>query len=459
MWITWLNTTATVITTCSDYMKRSLICAALLVLGGVLPTQADEKAMQEALGRWSQRVSEYEAALSVAQTDEQKAAVAAPDAADVAAALWKSISTKTGEREEMVQPTAAERMNGAKPEPRKVATYAFEETWAAPAVFWFINRPHELARLYENKPRQLSFFADALLKSIDTRHYNSPLIAEVCAKLAESPSVRVYKILEKVYSRNQDSVARGCAALAMSLMLTNPTISAAEGSETVARGKRIFFLKQALNLTTEKTPFGSSTVTEVASDLAYVLRHLSVGSVPPQIKVRDMAGKEHAFPQPGKPMLLFFWSTEEEVGSRMVAKGDSLKSQYPGLEFCPITVHQDAESWSTRLQELGVAHSYMDNESNAGGMAYRVSQLPTAVLTNERCQILYIGYPDMKLQTALMAHFNDNVAQAPRVRIGEAKAEDDSPVIQPGSQPTPAPARGELQPSDEAPALREMPRF
>lgn len=441
-------------------MKKVLTTAILAALVCMAPAMADEKAMQDALNRWQQRLSEYDAALSVAQTDEQRAAIAEPDGAEVAFALWKSICTKTGERDEWVEPTAEERMQGAKPGTHKVSTYAFEEAWAAPAVFWFINRPQQLAALFEGKPRQLSFYADALLKSIDKRHYNSPHIAASCAKLAESPSVRVYKILEKVYTRNQDATARGCAALAMSLMLTNPTIAAAEGSETVARGKRIFFLKQALNLTPEKTQFGSGTVTEVASELAYVMRHLSVGSIPPQIKVRDMEGKEHALPTPGKTMLLFFWSVDEEVGSSMVAKGDSLKKQYPGLEFCPITVHQDTESWSARLQELGVSHSYMDNAENSGGMAYRVRQLPMAVLINERCQILYIGYPDMKLQTALTAHYNDNIVSGPRVRIGEAEQGEEAPIIQPGSQPTPvSPPPAELQSSDEAPALREMPPF
>lgn len=441
-------------------MKKVLATAILAALVGMAPAMADEKAMQDALSCWQQRLTEYEAAVSMAQTDEQRAAIAEPDGADEAAALWKSICTKTGERDEWVEPTAEERMQGVKPGTRKVSTYAFEEAWAAPAVFWFINRPQQLAALFQGKPRQLSFYADALLKSIDKRHYNSPHIAVACAKLAESPSVRIYKILEKVYTRNQDATARGCAALAMSLMLTNPTIAAAEGSETVARGKRIFFLKQALNLTPEKTRFGNATVTDVAAELAYVLRHLSVGCIPPQINVRDMEGKEHTMPTPGKTTLLFFWSVEEEVGCRMVAKGDSLKKQYPGLEFCPITVHQEAESWSTRLQELGVEHSYMDKAENTGGMAYRVRQLPTAVLINERCQILYIGYPDMKLQTALTAHYNDNVMSGSRVRVGTPTQQEDEPIIQPGSQPSPAqPTPAPMQPSDEAPALRDMPQF
>ena len=261
--------------------------AATAALVSMAPVEADQVAMQDALNRWQQRVSEYEAALSVARTEEQRAAIAEPDGADVAAALWKSISTKTGERDEMVEPSAEERMQGAKAEVRKVSTYAFEDAWAAPAVFWFINRPQQLARLFEGKPRQLSFYADSLLKSIDKRHYNSPYIAGVCAKLAESPSVRVYKILEKAYTRNQDATARGCAALAMSIMLTNPTIAAAEGSETVARGKRIFFLKLALTLTPEKARFGNATVSEVATELAYVMRHLSEVSVKDRYQIVD----------------------------------------------------------------------------------------------------------------------------------------------------------------------------
>lgn len=437
-------------------MKKALLVMAVAALVHA-PALADEKAMQDALNLWQQRVSEYEAACRVAQTEEQQASIAQPDGADIAETLWKSISTKTGERDEWAEPTADERMHGAQGEMRKVATYAIEEAWAAPAVFWFINRPEQLARIFENRPRQLSFFADALMKSLEKQHYKHQRVADICAKLSESHSVRVYKILEKIYTRNQDATARGCAALAMSIMLMDPTIAAAEGSETVARGKRVFFLKQALNLTPEKTTFGTSTVTEVAAELAYRLRHLSVGSVPPQIKVRDMEGKEHTIPTPGHATLLFFWSVDEEVGCRMVAKSDSLETQYPGLQFCPITIHQEAEEWSRRLQDVGVERSYMDNAQNEGGLAYRVRQLPTAVLLNERCQILYAGYPDMKLQSALMSHFQDRAGAEPKVRIEEAP----QPILQPAPQaPQSLPDSQQLPASsDEAPALREMPQF
>ena len=87
----------------------------------------------------------------------------------------------------------------------------------------------------------------------------------------------------------------------------------------------------------------------------------------------------------------------------------------------------------------------MDDEQNSNGQAYRVSQLPTAVLVGADSRILFIGYPGLPLQTALESLFTKD--KGPRVTVG-----DEAPVLQPGSQPTPA-----QKASDEVPALRDMP--
>lgn len=414
--------------------------------------------MKKVLSAWEQQMSEYQAALEVAEGDEQRVAIRQPDGKELAAPLWKSICGKTGERDELVQPTVAERMKGARPATKKKATYEFEEGWAAPAVFWFMERPELFADLFRDKPRQLSFFADALMDSIQRRHYTNPLIASTCAVMTAAPSVRNYEILEKVYTRNQNPEARGCAALAMSLMLGDSSVSTAEGSDAVARSKRVYYLKQALNLAPEGARFGSEPLTKVAADLAYVLRRLSVGSIPPQARLLDKDGKQVLFPAPGKAHLLFFWSPDEELGSRLVTKKDALLRQYPDLVFCPITTHQVREAWLSMLSERGVELCYMDNEQDSTGKDYRITQLPTAVLVDSHCRILYIGYPDMKLQTALDSFFRSPEAKGdkPRVTIGGQEKEE-APVIQPGSRPEPA----ESAPSanDDPPALREMPNF
>lgn len=439
-------------------MKRCCVLYALsaLLAGFILPASATETDMKKVLSSWEQQMSEYRAALEVAGGEEQRAAVRPPDGKELAAPLWKSISAKTREREEWVQPSAAEKRKGAQPTSRKKAAYEFEESWAAPAVFWFMERPDLFASLFEGKPRQLSFFANALLESVQRRHYASPLVASSCAVLAASPSVRSYEILEKVYTRNQSPAARGSAALAMSLMLGDSSVATVEGSDAMARSKRIYYLKQALNLAPEGARFGSSSLAEVATELAYTLRHLSVGSIPPQARLLDRNGKPALFPEPGKAHLLFFWSPDEELGSRLVTKKEALLRQYPDLIFCPITTHQEREKWLAMLSERGIELCYMDNEQNSTGKDYRVNQLPMAVLVDANCRILYIGYPDMKLQTALDRFFHSPQAKEskPKVSIG---GQEEAPVIQPGSQP--GHPGGNTAPSDEPPALREMPTF
>lgn len=436
-----------------------------LLAGSLVMTaaRADEAAMKNALAGWEQQMSEFQAAQKVAKTEGQRAAIKLPNGADVAKGLWKAVNRRTGEREEVVRPSAAERMKGGTDRKKMVPTYEFEEPWAAPAVAWFINHPQAFAQIFGDKQRQVSFFANALLESVARVHYNHPSIAAACAKMAESPSVRVYEMLEKIYTRNQDPTARASAALAMSIMLGNPAVSSAEGSDAMARSKRVYYLKQALNQAPEEARFGNISLSEAGIEVAYLLRHLSIGSIPPQMLLQGKEGEPAAFPKPGKANLLFFWSPAEPNGLKFASKAEQLHKQYPELEFCPITAFQEPNEWRAMLEEQGIPFCYMDDEQGTAGKAYRITQLPTAVLVNEKCQILYIGYPGLQLQTALDNHFSQKGDGKSRVTIGT-----DGPPLQPGSEPVPA---SQPQPSpvdaphplpassDDAPELREMPAF
>lgn len=441
---------------------------AYALLAGVLclaPARADEAAMKKALAAWEQQMTEFQAAKKVAKTEGQRAALKMPDGYDVAKSLWKTVNRRTGEREEIARPSAAERMNGATDQKKMVPTYEFEEAWAAPAVAWFINHPQAFAQIFGDKQRQVSYYANAMLESVSRIHYNHPAIAEACAKMSESSSVRIYEMLEKIYTRNQNPTARANAALAMSIMLGNPAVSSAEGSDAMARSKRVYYLKQALNLAPEDARFGNLSLSEAGLELAYILRHLTVGCIPPQMNLKDKEGNDASLPVPGKANLLFFWSPAEPNGLRLVTKAKQINQQYPGLEFCPITTYQDQEEWKTTLEQQDIPVCFMDDEQGTAGKAYRITQLPTAVLLNDKCQILYMGYPGLPLQTALDNLFNSKDNTKSRVTIGE-----DAPPIQPGSRPQsstpPSPSPAEASPqqpvpsaSNEAPALRDMPEF
>lgn len=417
--------------------KNTFIAAACACLLAFSAAQADEAAMKQALAAWNQRMTEYRAALSLATTDEQRAALPAPAPEEIAPALWKAVRTQTGMRE--VSEGSASRKKGKKDEAglKKAPTYEFEEEWAAPAVIWFINHPDAFAKLFEKNPARLPGYAEALLNSVKSKHYSSPLIAEACPKLAESSSAQVYEIVEKIFERNPSPAARGCAALALSIMLENPTLSSAEGGMARVRSKRVYYIKQALNLAPSDTEFGAVSLTAAAEEQIYRLRNLAIGAIPPQIKVKDEQGKAVTLPVQGKPHLIFFWSPAEDVGLSIMSKQERLLNSYPNLELCPIIPFTDEEGWEAELEKAGITHFYMDDAAGTAGAAYRVAQLPHAVLVSENARILYSGYPDMQLQTALTELF----------RQGKAAP----------APPTPQPVQ--KNPHDTPPTLREMPAF
>ena len=415
-----------------------------------------EAEMKSALEYWSQREAEYNAALSVATTDEQRASLPPPSATDFAPRLWKAVRNQTGTRE-VTAPGVRQTKGKETSATRKVPTYEFEEDWAAPAVVWFLNHPEALAKLYEKSPKKLATYAEALLDSVDNKHYSSPLIGGACAKLAENTGAQVYAVLEKIYERNTTPAVRGAAAMAMSIMLANPNLAEAGGGRARVRAKRIYLIRQALNLSPEDAKFGELTLTQVAEEQIYRIRNLGVGTIPPQLKLTDSSGQSNTFPVLGKVNLIFFWSPAEDVGLSIMKKQSALMKQYPSLELCPVVPHSESEQLQGMMTEQGILTCYMDDEKGTAGSAYRVNQLPMAVLVDEHARILYLGYPDMQLQAALNECFSASHRKLNATPPdGTRSATPPPPALQ---QPSPAaPAPGPVG-NDTPPALREMPQL
>lgn len=434
-------------------MLRRVFFSSLLTALLITPaTKADEAAMKQALSSWQSRLQEYQAAVQQAPTDEAKAAVELPDGMDIAPALWNAIIGVTASRQEEVRGKKGEKQL------RTVRNYEFEQAWAAPAVVWFLNHPAALTTaIGADKPKLIAAFTEALAKSLKETHYASPAAAEVCATLAAGTSVDEYDTLEKIYTRNQDPTARACAAMGLSLMLSNPMVSGVAGSAAMVRGKRLYYLKQAILLSKEDTLFGDARLSDVAAEQTYRLRHLSEGCVAPQLNLTGSDGKKQTFPQPGKQHLLFFWAPEESVGSSLMSRMSSLQQQYPDLVICPISPLPSSDEAAAAIKETaGALTSYTDDEQGTAGHTYRISVVPTAVLISDKSTILYIGYPDLKLRTALEAAAPQKEAPKHGTIIIKDGSEEEAPVLQPGSTPgAPSPA-----PQDEAaPSLREMPDF
>ncbi len=414
-------------------MRKLLTAVALSMIS---LSSATEEAMNQVLGSWNQQVVDYEEALKTAPNDEARAAIEPPNAREIAPQLWQSINARTGSRKNP-------RGKGSIP------TFEFEKPWALPAVVWILEHPQAFTAAFTDEEQaQLTYFGNALVESIIRVHFSNPGAGAACPALSATSSVREYELLQKIYQRNQNKSARACAALGMSLMLNNPMVSSIEGSEAMARAKRLYYLKQSILLAGKDTKFGNTPLTEVALEQAYYLRHLAAGCIAPQLTVKGQQGAAHRFPITGKANLLIFWSPAEPAGTNMVRDIDRIKEQYPGVEICPIMPYAAPEEQQAALQEHGITTSYTDDAKGTAGTTYRVTQLPTAILIGKDSTIIYGGAPDMKLQNAL-----ENITAAERAA---AKAARPTVTIQEAPDrpaPQPAPDKGEV------PGLREMPEF
>lgn len=406
--------------------------------------------MNRLLTDWQQKVSAWQNAVETATSSEMAATVVPPDPAAFAPDIWASISAKTGTRKETVTRGTGRRK---REETITVPTYEFEQSWALPAVVWILRHPEAFAAAFdESQQGQISHYAEALIKSVQRVHFAHPGIRDICPVLAQNAGVREYELMEKIYNRNNDPTTRACAALAMSLMLNNPMIAGVEGSAAMTRGKRIYYLKQALLFGDPETPFGQLTLGEVAREQTYRLRYLAEGCIPPQIKLRDAEGRVVTCPQPDKTNLLLFWTPDEPLGASIVENLQKMQDKYPDLVIWPIAPFQTPEVMQQLLLRVpGMQQSLLDDEKGSAGIAYRVNSLPTAVLLSNRSTILFNGAPGVQLQTVLDNVFRPVSTDHPKVII---KSASDAPVLQPGSQARPADDKPQ---SPDAPPLREMP--
>lgn len=422
-----------------------------------LPTMGTEDAMKQILAGWQQRTAEYKAAIQQAPNDDERAAIPAPAAQDIAPALWASISGKTGVREEVLPRSRREKNKGAKPRTRKIATFEYEQAWALPAINWILQYPAAFASAFtEEQQAQLNYFSRDIIDSLSRVHFTHPDMAETCVHLSGTAGVREYEILQKVYQRNSSRSARACAALGMSLMLNNPLVSGLEGSEAMARGKRLYYLKQSLLLAEKDTKFGTLPLTDVAMEQAYYLRHLAKGCIAPQIQVKDVNGQQATLPQKGKATLLLFWAPGESASVAMMQDYTRLCEEYPEVHICPIIPFASPEEIAQELQNCGVSATYIDNESGEAGQSYRIRQVPTAILIGKDAGIIHSGAPDIQLQAALdaLADSSRNADKAARPKI-LIREKNNAPEPPPDSE-TKAP---DAAAGESVPKLREMPEF
>ncbi|OCA02026.1 hypothetical protein AC781_12590 [Akkermansia glycaniphila] len=397
-----------------------------------------EEGMKQALAKWNSQVSDWTTAYEHASSDadKEKLLKIQPDVLAAGKELWKAV------------PVAE-----------------FKESWAFPAVAWWMNNPDLLVAVVPEKERAAA--AEALLAAMEKVHFLSPAAADVCAALSAGASARMYKVLESIYLSNSSSRAKGCAALGMAVMLGKSSEAEQReyvfGGAELARSQRLLYVKEAL-LRCPEAPFGGSTVEAVAVEEVYRLSHLVEGRVPPALEVKSADGATVKLPSTAKPTLVLFWSPEDETSLSIMAMMDEFRSKHPGIAVCPVVSGVKLADLPGVMEKRGLqAESYVDEEGKAVA-DYRLPALPYAYLIGVDGKTIYCGYPDMALQAKIrecVKGLEGDVSPAPQAVPVASPAPEGRPVPSP-SAPVAAGAAAPAPSSpaaDAAPPLRPMPSF
>ncbi len=394
---------------------------------------ADEPAMLRALNSWQRAQSDYRAALQRAAEDPELRAELLrmpPSPRNIAKPLWQSISKRTGSR--LITPPKS-----SKRPPYRVPTYEYEAEWAAPAVIWWLQHSDLLTQVIASKDIERTL--QSLLSTAERLHYAHPDMAELCPVLAHSASARSYDLLEKIFKKNPSATARASAALAMSLLLRHENLSSIEGDPEKVRGKRIAYIRYALQHAPRNCSFGTDPLEVIAAEEIYRLVHLNPNSVPPQIFPTAADGTTRALPIVGEPQLFYFWDPNDPASTALLRTAAPLRRQYPYLKFRAITAgitHEDIRS-NPEMAQPDVEH-YLDSEGKAIH-AYRIPKAGFALLIDERARLLYIGEPNLQLQAAINAY------DTQRQKAAQATPPAQRPDI-PSTQHQDAPPLRELPP-------------
>ncbi len=398
--------------------------------------QASEQGMKEALKQWDQEMSEYQAAVDNTKDEAQRNILLAnpPSGESIAKKLWKETYYRIGTREITEKKTSAPKNRFDIAKVKKIPVYAYEETWAAPAIAWWLTHPQALGSILTQQ--QCSRVIAAMIDSIERSHFDKPCMADVCAPLSSLSSMQAYECLKKIHMRNTDMAAKANAAMGLSLMLNKAPIRSIEGSEEMADAKRIYYIKEALSIAPKDCLFGNARIEVTANEQIHLVTKLAPGRVPPQISVMDGEKRQLMFPIPNQAQILLFWSPDHQESIALLRRSGDLAAKYPQIKIIPIAVGVDQDGIKQCYELQGITIPSYSDQDAAAAKEYRVAALPYVAFLGNENTLVYLGYPDLNFQSKITSYLQNKPA-----------------VTAPAAAPSP---QGE---DSEVPAIREMPQL
>jgi S1-C subfamily serine protease/peroxiredoxin len=262
--------------------------------------------------------------------------------------------------------------------------------------------------------------AEYLLRALDRLiedHAADKGMEQIVVPLFNLGHQAVPDFLRRLIAKSPHLKVRGLGSLSLALFLTQK-----EGSDDA---EAIRLLESCQN-EYKDVPAGEQTLGQVAKPLLFKLRFLSVGKKPPEIKGRDVDGKEFKLSDyRGKVVLIDFFADWCPHCSRMYPHERKLMEQYRGQSFVIVGVNTDSlDTLRQLVKDKKVAwRCWSDGQEGPIAEQWQIASYPTLFLLDHEGVIRQVisGSPD---EQALEKTIRDLVERAKK---GSVKSDHSAP--------------------------------
>ena len=340
-------------------LPRLIALISLLAFSQARAAPADaqriQKSYQLAIDKWS-----LEMRIAATPAEQAKAWNSRPDGTPYVKEMWNAIGQ------------------------------SLEQEWTLEPAAWFLRTSPGLLGVNATGG-SVPLFAkenEAIRKSVETQHLNSPKLTPVCAALAASPDPHSLALLEKIQASHPDPKIQGVAALGAAMQLK------ALGDDGEIMRKRLTYLRKAI-IQSSDVELDGTTVAKLSEDELYIIRYLTKGRVAPDLAGVDSAKRPLSLAaNKGKVILLLFWNSNVPDAHRVVEVTTAMEKKFKGRPLAIIGVNNDPVDKLRTLQADGtVPWTNFSDPENQLAKEYRVGTWPLVYVLDGERKIHYAGAP------------------------------------------------------------------
>lgn len=268
---------------------------------------------------------------------------------------------------------------------------SLDHEWTLEPAAWFLRSANGLLENDSGGSKSPAFGKETqeVFQAVEVHHLKSPKLVPMCMALAATGSPRALAILERIQAVNPDKRIRGVAAMATAIVLKSL------GEDPELMRKRLLCITQAIKDSHDVDLGRGVTVTKLAEEELYIIRHLNKGRVAPDLAGTDSGNRPLKLSgESGRIVMLLFWSSTMNEADRVIEMTHTVRQRFEGRPVTVLGVSLDPVEKLRALEADGTVswRNFSDPDGKLTA-SYRVDSVPFVYVLDGSRRVHFSGTP------------------------------------------------------------------